>query len=80
MYNSLSLGKIIGGLSKTLSIANQMIPLYKQVKPILTGSNNFFSNLNNVSNNIKNFISGSNNVSNSKQITTNSSNIPTFFQ
>ena len=39
MNNNLSLTKIINGLSKTLNIANQMIPLYKQVKPILQKTN-----------------------------------------
>lgn len=39
MNNNLSLTKIINGLSKTLNIANQMIPLYKQVKPILEKTN-----------------------------------------
>ena len=35
LSNSLSFGKILGGLSKTLSIANQVIPLYQQAKPII---------------------------------------------
>lgn len=39
MNNNLSLTKIISGLSKTLNIANQMIPLYKQVKPIIQKTN-----------------------------------------
>lgn len=39
MNNNLTLTKIISGLSKTLNIANQMIPLYKQVKPILQKTN-----------------------------------------
>lgn len=39
MNNNLSLTKIINGLSKTLNIANQMIPLYKQVKPIILKTN-----------------------------------------
>ncbi len=41
MFNSigitrgLSLTKIIGGISKTLQIANQMIPLYQKAKPMI---------------------------------------------
>ena len=41
MYNTLgitkglSLTKIIGGLSKTLQIANQVIPLYQKTKPLI---------------------------------------------
>ena len=34
--NSLSLGKIITGISKTLNIANQVIPIYKQAKPLIS--------------------------------------------
>ena len=37
-FNSLSLGKIIGGLSKTLNIVNQALPLYKQIKPIISNA------------------------------------------
>ncbi len=41
MFNSglaikgLSLAKIIGGLSKTLQIANQVIPIYQKAKPMI---------------------------------------------
>ena len=31
----LSLTKILGGINKTLNIANQVIPLYVQAKPII---------------------------------------------
>ena len=34
--NSLSLSKIITGISKTLNIANQVIPIYKQAKPLIS--------------------------------------------
>ena len=40
MNNALSLTKIINGLSKTLSIANQLIPIYKQAKPYINKLNN----------------------------------------
>lgn len=33
--NTLSLSKVLGGVSKFLSIANQAIPLYKEVKPMI---------------------------------------------
>ena len=33
--NAISLGKVLTGLSKTLGIANQVIPLYQQTKPLL---------------------------------------------
>lgn len=47
---SLSLLKIVGGLSRTLNIANQMIPLYKQVKPLIQNSGKVLSNLKNFAN------------------------------
>lgn len=33
----LTFTRIIGGLSKTINIANQVIPLYKQAKPLING-------------------------------------------
>lgn len=35
LTNGLSLSKVIKGLSKTLNVANQIIPLYKEVQPII---------------------------------------------
>lgn len=49
MYNAgmitkgLSLTKIIGGLSKTLQIANQVIPLYQKAKPMISNAKSLFS-------------------------------------
>lgn len=49
MYNTgivtkgLSLTKIIGGLSKTLQIANQVIPLYQKAKPMISNARSLFS-------------------------------------
>lgn len=37
-FNGLSLGKIVGGLSKTLNIVNQALPLYKQIRPIISNA------------------------------------------
>lgn len=47
MNNNLSLIKIIGGISKTLNVANQIIPIYKQVKPIITNSSKYLSQFQN---------------------------------
>lgn len=49
MYNTgivtkgLSLTKIIGGLSKTLQIANQVIPLYQKAKPMISNARSLVS-------------------------------------
>ena len=78
MNNGLSLAKIISGLSKTLSIARQAIPLYKEFKPMLEKSSNFLSSLNNSSNNKNNNEVKQINKSDPKKINTN--NNPQFFQ
>ena len=36
--NGLTFGKVLGGISKTLSIANQVIPLYQQAKPMINNA------------------------------------------
>ncbi len=43
LSRGLSLGKILNGLSKTLSIANQAIPIYEQVKPMVGNAKKLFS-------------------------------------
>ena len=69
----LSLTKILGGISKSLTIAEQIIPIYQKISPSI-------SNLRNI---ISNFKVSNNNDSNLKQIKTitNNSNShnPTFF-
>ena len=76
MYNNFSLLSIVSGLSKTLNIANQMIPLYKQVKPLIANSSKILSNLQSIK------------VGNNKQVKQvvnkqrpyKQINMPTFFQ
>lgn len=41
--SGLSLSKIAGGISKTLGIVNQAIPIYKEVKPMAQKAGNLFS-------------------------------------
>lgn len=76
MNNELSLAKIITGFSKTLNIANQLIPLYKQVKPIIQNGNKILSKLNNLNTTTKN--NSNNNTIITNEIKNN--NQPTFFQ
>ena len=42
-FNGLTFGKVISGISKTLNIVNQAIPLYKQVLPIINNSGSMLS-------------------------------------
>lgn len=39
----LSFTKVLGGINKTLNVANQIIPLYMQAKPMITNARNAFS-------------------------------------
>lgn len=39
----LTLGKVLGGISKGLTIANQVIPLYQQAKPMITNARKVMS-------------------------------------
>jgi hypothetical protein len=73
MNNSLSLIKIINGLSKTLTIANKVIPLYKEVKPYINKTNTFLSNINKPK-------QKNTNVTNEQPAQNKTNNLPTFFQ
>lgn len=83
MNNVFSITKIISGLSKTLNIVNQLIPLYNQVKPYMGKANNFINNINNINN-----INTINTTNNNKYLkntiepdkSTHQNNLPTFFQ
>lgn len=90
--NSLSIGKVLNGISKGLSIANQVIPLYQQVKPMVGNARKIlhvlkeFNHSNNNNNNnvpIQKTINQNNEESNLKQKKNSSITIqstPVFFQ
>lgn len=40
--SGLTLTKVIGGMSKTLNVVNQLLPLYKEAKPMLSNAQNAF--------------------------------------
>ena len=77
-----SFTKILGGISKTLNVANQLIPLYNQAKPIISHARNIlgvlkeFNSKDSVSN--KNIIE-SNDYQIKKEDNSSNSNNPTFF-
>ena len=79
--SSLSLTKILGGISKGLTIANQIIPLYQQTKPIIKNAKqimNVLKEFNNSNNNNKTTIEVK---TKKKTDNTNQSNsLPVFFQ
>lgn len=74
MNNNLSLIKIINGLSKTINIANKMLPLYNQIKPIIINSSKALNNIN-INTNTK-----TNKVTNDTLKKEVNNNLPTFFQ
>lgn len=85
--SSLNITKIIGGISKSLNIVNQVIPLYKEMKPIITNAGSIlsvFKEMNKEDNNLKS--SAENNLVDESKIEVKaikkeeSSNTLTFFQ
>lgn len=82
---ALSFTKIIGGISKTLNIANQLIPLYTQAKPLISNARNILGVLkdfNEPTSNKKKTIITTEDYEIKKDSTTESSsdyNNPTFF-
>ncbi len=49
--SGLTLGKVISGISKTLNVANQVIPLYKQAKPMINNAKTILGVLKDMGNN-----------------------------
>lgn len=74
MNNGLSILKIVSGLSKTIGVARQLIPIYKQVKPMLSNSGKILNSISNFNLNKVNKTSIT--PVKEKVITSN----PTFFQ
>lgn len=76
MNNNLSLLKIITGLSKTINIANQLLPLYSQIKPLISSTN---KSITDIKNNLKESIIPPK-IENHPIKKEVSNNLPTFFQ
>lgn len=82
--NPFSFTKILGGLSKTLNVVNQAIPLYNQITPMISNARKAinlvkeFSNtsvnkaITNINDNVRPNIP--------KNLTIENKNRPTFFQ
>jgi len=76
MNNNLSLLKIITGLSKTINIANQLLPLYSQIKPLISSTS---KSITDIKNNLKESIIPTK-IENQPIKKEVSNNLPTFFQ
>ena len=74
MFNSLSLFKILSGLSRTIDVARQIIPIFSGIGPIIKKSSDVIGKINLNYPNL-------NNKKNVQIKNSNHSNIgPTFFQ
>ncbi len=86
--SGLTLTKVLGGISRGLSIANQVIPLYQQVKPMVQSAKKVIGvlgELNKTSNNNSNSSNNKTTVEVSSKektepIRIQSTNNPVFFQ
>ncbi len=77
----LTFGKVISGITKTLGVANQIIPIYKEVKPMISNAKNMFSivkEFGGLSKNANN--NAMQNTSVIKNDISSNSNNPVFFQ
>ena len=45
MNNNLSLLKLLDGLTKSINIAKKIIPLYRELQPIINKSNEYFNKI-----------------------------------
>lgn len=87
IFSKLKLSSILNGTQKALNFANQAIPLYKEVKPIINNVKTLgklsreFNKINKVENNNANInINKNNNISNNVQFNRqNNIPVPKFF-
>lgn len=84
-----SFGKILGGLSKTLGVVNQIIPIYKEAKPMIQNARTAFNLVKEfgasttnriISNTEKNMKQIKEKINTVESANFQSSNAPTFFQ
>ena len=81
LSSALTLTKVLGGIKTGLNIVNQVIPLYKKVKPMVTNARKVLNVLKeiNVPNSTKSDKVTLNTSSKEKTVNNSSSN-PVFFQ
>lgn len=73
-----SLGTIINGISKTLNVVNQAIPLYNQINPMIKNARNALGIVKEF--NKSTILRANNNINNIKKNIIPNNNRPTFFQ
>ena len=79
--SNFTFSKFLGGAYKTLTLANQIIPLYQQVSPMVKNARNAFSIIKGV-NKSNNFVKKNKSVNSETKIQKKelSLNNPVFFQ
>lgn len=75
-----NLTRLLGGISKSLNFANQVIPIYQQLSPMVQNARKAFSALKDMTNSSPNKETITNNNIVNKKRTINNSNNPSFFQ
>ena len=79
----LTLTKVLGGISKTLGIANQVIPLYREAKPMIKNARTILSVLKDMNKPVNNKPSKTKQIRETKKDTSSISvktvNSPSFF-
>ena len=81
--SGLTLTKVLGGISKGLSIANQVIPLYQQAKPMIQNARkvmNVLGELKKTNNISKTTVDVKNVKEKTESLKIQSTNSPVFFQ
>lgn len=81
--SGLSLTKVLGGISEGLSIANQVIPLYQQAKPMIQNARkvmNVLGELKKTNNISKTTVDVKNVKEKTESLKIQSTNSPVFFQ
>jgi len=83
--SGLTFTKILGGISKTLSVANQVIPLYQEAKPMINNAKTIFGVIKGLNNNDVKKERQKKNIkpeikSHTKKDIDTKINTPTFFQ
>ena len=81
--SGLSFTKVLGGISKGLSIANQVIPLYQQAKPMIQNARkvmNVLGELKKTNNISKTTVDVKNVKEKTESLKIQSTNSPVFFQ
>lgn len=82
----LTFARVLGGISKALGIANQAIPIYKEIKPMVGNARKVLSVMKEFNNSTKSSIKKTINTDIKKEVTNNvtpkvvSTTNPVFFQ